>query len=66
MATKKTEDVKTDRRGFLKFAGLGSLAGGAALVSSKAADAAGVEADPRGEGYSETDHVKTFYATARF
>lgn len=66
MAAKKTEDVKTDRRGFLKFAGLGSLAGGAALVTAKPADAAIAEDGGAGNGYAETDHVKTFYATARF
>lgn len=63
--TVKSEDVKTDRRGFLKLAGLGSVASGAALVASK--PAAALEADTgAGVGYEETDHVKTFYKTARF
>ena len=54
-----------DRRGFLKLAGLGTVAGGAALVASET-----VEADEAKTGagklYRETEHVKTFYDTARF
>ena len=62
----KAEDVKTDRRGFLKIAGLGTVTGGAALVAGKSADAAEVTIEGSESGYSETDHVKTFYKTARF
>lgn len=63
---KKAETLKTDRRGFLKIAGLGSVAGGAVLVSGEKA-----EAEPTGHntgklGYQETDHVKSFYKSARF
>lgn len=65
--TKKPEDALTDRRGFLKLAGLGSVAGGATLAASVVTDAEAATADaPAGDGYSETDHVKTFYQTARF
>jgi hypothetical protein len=53
------------RRGFLKGAGLG--AAGAALG---AAVGPGTEAAPppapNAAGYRETEHVKTFYRTARF
>ncbi|MGB7285758.1 MAG: twin-arginine translocation signal domain-containing protein [Salaquimonas sp.] len=63
--TVKSEKVKTDRRGFLKFAGLGSLATGAAIISGEKAEAS--EAlDAAKNGYKETDHVKTFYDSARF
>ena len=63
--TGKTNDVETDRRSFLKLAGLGSVASGAALVAgTDKADAA--SAAPAGSGYRETDHVKTFYKSARF
>lgn len=62
----ETGSAKTDRRGFLKFAGLGTVAGSAALVTGKPAEA--VEAAPAkgGSGYRETDHVKAFYKSARF
>lgn len=54
-----------DRRGFLKLAGLGTVAGGAALVASGEAEAG--EAKDKSSGlYRETEHVKTFYDTARF
>ncbi|MBU0585799.1 MAG: twin-arginine translocation signal domain-containing protein [Alphaproteobacteria bacterium] len=64
--TTKADDRKTDRRNFLKLAGLGSVAGGAALVSGKEAEAAVADTSATGAGYSETDHVKAFYKTARF
>ena len=60
----KAEDHKTDRRNFLKLAGIGSVASGAALVTGKDAEAA--ESNTAGAGYSETDHVKAFYKSARF
>ncbi len=62
----KTEDAPTDRRGFLKFAGLGTIASGAALVAGGESQA--VETvEPQGDaGYKETDHIKTYYASARF
>ncbi len=65
MADKK-EGAKTSRRGFLKFAGLGSVASGAALVAGKPAEAEATTNSAKGAGYRETEHVKTFYKTARF
>lgn len=62
----ESDKVATDRRGFLKFAGLGTVAGGAALVTGATTDTAEAAGAPRGNGYQETDHVKTFYDTARF
>lgn len=61
-----SEKIETDRRGFLKLAGLGTVAGGAAIASG-ATGASAREADLGAtSGYRETDHVKTFYETARF
>ena len=58
--------VEPDRRAFLKLAGVGTVAGGAALVSSSGpADAAEVEASS-GRLYRETDHVRRVYDLARF
>ena len=54
----------TDRRDFLKLAGLGGIAGGAALVAGK--DEANAESRQDGLGYRETDHVKTYYQLATF
>lgn len=56
--------IESDRRGFLKLAGLGVVAGGASVVAGEAsaADAAAQKTT----GYRETEHVKTFYKTARF
>lgn len=60
--TKK--DVVADRRRFLKLAGAGAAAGGAALVGGeKKVEAA--EAKPTGSLYRETEHVKRYYELAR-
>lgn len=60
-----SEKIETDRRGFLKLAGLGTAAGGAAIAST-VVPAAAEEAKAKSTGYRETEHVKTFYKTARF
>lgn len=62
----KTNDARTDRRSFLKLAGLGSVAGGAALVAGTDKAAAADTAGSKGAGYKETEQVKTFYQSARF
>ena len=55
-----------DRRSFLKLAGVGTLTGGAALALARSpAQAVEAPADETGS-YRETDHVKTFYRSARF
>lgn len=64
--TTKAKNAKTDRRTFLKFAGLGSVAGGTALVTGKKAEAVEAESKSSDAGYTETDHVKAFYKSARF
>ena len=60
-----SEKVETDRRGFLKLAGLGTVAGGAAIASS-VAPAEADQAVDKTSGYRETDHVRTFYESTRF
>ena len=61
-----SEKIETDRSGFLKLAGLGTVAGGAALASG-ATSATAKEAEPsETSGYRETDHVRTFYESVRF
>jgi len=68
--SKRKEDIRekgagTGRRDFLKLAGLGTLAGGAALATTgEKAEAA--ETGEKGAGYRETDHVRTYYKLARF
>lgn len=63
--SKDKSKLRESRRDFLKMAGVGTLAAGAAVVSSEPAQAAGADQDG-GEGYRETDHVKTYYDLARF
>lgn len=66
MRTRKDKVSKSDRRDFLKLAGIGAVAGGAAVLGGpKKAEAAAVGA-PSGRGYRETEHVKKFYRSARF
>ena len=66
MKTKMDKLSKSDRRDFLKLAGIGAVAGGAAaLGGTKKAEAAAADA-PAGRGYRETEHVKKFYSLSRF
>ena len=60
-----TEKSNTDRRSFLKLAGLGSAGAVAATAGVQTAEA---EVQPEGDsrGYSETDHVKKVYELAKF
>ncbi|NNG05390.1 MAG: twin-arginine translocation signal domain-containing protein [Inquilinus sp.] len=62
---KDTDKARESRRSFLRFAGVGTLAAGAAVVTAE--PAAAVEAEAEGtSGYRETAHVKTYYKLARF
>jgi nitrous oxide reductase len=59
------------RRDFLRLAGLGGVAAGAAALAGGAPEAAAAEAGaagPRrgGTGYRETEHVRRYYELARF
>ncbi len=64
----KQQDEKssTDRRSFLKMAGLGTVAGSAALLADSPAAKSEVSATRDGQTYQETEHVKTYYDLARF
>jgi hypothetical protein len=57
--------TEPDRRGFLKLASLGSVAGGAALIAGKPVKAEAGQA-VKGAGYRESEHVRAFYKSARF
>jgi hypothetical protein len=61
----RKEKATADRRSFLKLAGVGALTGGAAMALGKAPVEAS-EIAPDGKSYRETEHVKAFYASARF
>lgn len=65
--TKRETEIRSDRRDFLKLAGLGTAAaGGAVVASATGAEAAEPEAGKSSAGYRESEHVKAFYASARF
>ncbi len=64
--TQSQDRAVSDRRSFLKLAGLGTVAGGAALVAGKGTAEAGKAADDNDRLYAVTDHVKTYYDLARF
>ena len=60
------KERRIGRRDLLKLAGVGGLAGAAAVAGTKREASAAAEQAPRGGGYRETDHVKTYYRSARF
>ncbi|MBT5263263.1 MAG: twin-arginine translocation signal domain-containing protein [Rhodospirillaceae bacterium] len=57
---------KSDRRDFLKLAGLGTVAGAAAVAGTGDAKAAEAPSGKTSGDYQETKHVKTVYELARF
>ena len=64
MEKKNSQEVVADRRGFLKGSAVSVAAAGVAVVG-KSAVANEVDVTS-GAGYRETEHVKTYYETARF
>ena len=65
MEKKISEESVADRRGFLKGSAVSVAAAGVAVVAGKSAVASKVDVTS-GAGYRETEHVKTYYETARF
>jgi hypothetical protein len=59
------KDAVAGRRDFLKGSAVSVAAVGVAAVAGKSASAGEVEV-VAGSGYRETEHVKAFYASARF
>ncbi len=64
METKKQDVGQTGRRDFLKLSAFGAAAAGTVIASGSAT--ADEVKSVSGSGYRETEHVKTFYKTARF
>jgi anaerobic selenocysteine-containing dehydrogenase len=61
--SKATDDKAASRRDFLKLAGAAPVAAGAAVIGTEAAAATET---PAKAGIQDTDHIRTYYATARF
>lgn len=62
----KPKEATTGRRDFLKLAGLGTVVGGAALVTGREPSEAAEPVSGKASGYRDTEHVRTYYSTARF
>lgn len=63
----KKEITSIKRRDFLRAAGLGSVAGAAAVATGiGSAEAASPDEPTGGGGYRETAHVKKYYELAKF
>jgi hypothetical protein len=65
MEDTNTKDAVAGRRDFLKGSAVSVAAAGVVAVAGKSASAGEVEV-VSGSGYRETEHVKAFYASARF
>ncbi len=59
-------DIRQGRRDFLRLAGLGTVAAGAAAVVGGEPARAEVSANGRRLGYRETEQVRKYYELARF
>jgi hypothetical protein len=66
MMSDKSKEATAGRRDFLKLAGLGTVVGGAALLSGRSPSEAATPASAKGTGYRETEQIRTYYSTARF
>ena len=60
-----SEKSTTNRRSFLKWAGLGSAGAVAASAGVKTANAENISAEGH-KGYTETEHVQKVYELSRF
>jgi hypothetical protein len=58
------KEAVADRRSFLKLAGAGAAAGGAALVTGEQKAQAG-ETKAKPSLYRETEHIRRYYELAR-
>jgi hypothetical protein len=65
MESKNRKSAIADRRDFLKGSAVTVATAGLAVTAAKTVSANEVER-PSGAGYRETEHVKAFYASARF
>lgn len=65
MKTRKDEQ-RLARRELLKFAGLGSVAGAAAIAAGAGQSESASAAEEKSSGYRETEHVRTYYELAKF
>ncbi len=61
----RNEENVEGRRDFLKLASLGTVLGGAALVTGGNAQAAETQ-DGTNSGYRDSAHVRTYYDSTRF
>jgi nitrous oxide reductase len=65
MENENRKEAVADRRDFLKRSAVSVAAAGVVAVAGKTASASEGKS-PSGAGYRETEHVKAFYASARF
>jgi hypothetical protein len=62
----KNEKQRVARRDLLKFAGLGGVAGAAAIATGAGQSEAASVSEKKSSGYRETVHVRTYYDLAKF
>jgi hypothetical protein len=65
MGEKKSE-LRSDRRDFLRLAGLGATAGAVAVATGASSEEAEAAESAKGAGYRETAHVRQYYKLASF
>ncbi|MDX2288268.1 MAG: formate dehydrogenase [Hyphomicrobiaceae bacterium] len=66
--TRDDDVLKSDRRGFLRLAGVGVVGGSAAAVTTvvDAVAAPAVDPQPTSGSYRETEHIRRYYELAKF
>jgi|GEM_PF-1155829 len=66
MIEQDKEKAVQSRRGFLKGAGVASIATALSVLSESETEAAEVAAEESKSGYQKTDHVNAYYEAAKF
>lgn len=61
-----SDKAKAGRRDFLKLAGIGAVTGGVALAGGVDRAEADEAPSDTSAGYRESEHVRTYYRTAKF
>lgn len=66
MSEQDKKKAVQSRRGFLKGAGVASIATALSVLSESKAEASEVVAEESTSGYQKTDHVNAYYEAAKF
>ena len=66
MTEQNKDKAVQSRRGFLKGAGVAGIATALSVLADSEAEASEVKVEKTTSGYQQTDHVNSYYESAKF